>query len=71
MLWHDESGVEIGGRRGPISRRSGDCSVQTAQGAGTIVRSHSTPQQLAMRARVILHALDGVGVRESGRELDV
>ena len=36
-----------------------------------LVRTHSTPQQLAMRARVILHALDGVGVRESGRELDV
>jgi len=36
-----------------------------------LVRTHSTPQQLAMRARVILHALDGVGVRESGRELGV
>src|ERR1700694_1434454 len=36
-----------------------------------LVRTHSTPQQLAMRARVILHAVDGVGVRESGRELDV
>ena len=36
-----------------------------------LVRTHSTPQQLAMRARVILHALDGVGVRESGREVDV
>ena len=36
-----------------------------------LVRSHSTPQQLAMRARVILHAAAGVGVRESGRELGV
>ena len=36
-----------------------------------LVRIHSTPQQLAMRARVILHAVDGVGVRESGRELGV
>src|SRR6266581_6558647 len=36
-----------------------------------LVRSHSTPQQLAMRARLILCAADGVGVRESARELDV
>jgi putative transposase len=36
-----------------------------------LVRTHSTPQQLALRARLILHAADGVGVRESARELDV
>src|ERR1700681_94003 len=36
-----------------------------------LVRTRSTPQQLAMRARVILHAADDVGVRESGRELNV
>jgi putative transposase len=36
-----------------------------------LVRTHSTSQQLAMRARVILRAADGVGVRESGRELGV
>jgi len=33
-----------------------------------LVRSHSTPQQLAMRARLILCAADGVGVRESGED---
>jgi transposase len=36
-----------------------------------LVRTHSTAQQLVMRARVILHAAKGVGVRESGRELGV
>jgi putative transposase len=36
-----------------------------------LVRSHSTPQQLALRARIILHAAEGVGVRESARELGV
>jgi putative transposase len=36
-----------------------------------LVRTHSTPQQLALRARMILHAGDGVGVRESARELGV
>lgn len=36
-----------------------------------LVRTHSTPQQLALRARLVLHAVDGVGVRASARELDV
>jgi transposase len=36
-----------------------------------LVRSHSTPQQLALRARIVLRAADGVGVRESARELGV
>jgi putative transposase len=41
------------------------------KGLEQLVRTRSTPQHLAMRARVILHAADGVGVRESGRELGV
>jgi transposase len=36
-----------------------------------LVRTHSTPQQLALRARIILHAADGMRVRASGRELGV
>src|SRR5215475_11154970 len=36
-----------------------------------LVRAHSTSQQLALRARMILHAANNVGVRESARELDV
>src|SRR6266508_3166536 len=36
-----------------------------------LIRTRSTPQQLALRARLILHAADGVGVRESARELGV
>src|ERR1700720_3416301 len=36
-----------------------------------LVRTRSTPQQLALRARMILHAANGVGVRESARDLDV
>src|SRR6516164_7068465 len=35
-----------------------------------LVRAHSTSQQLALRARMILHAADNIGVRESARELD-
>jgi putative transposase len=36
-----------------------------------LVRTRSTPQQLALRARVIVHAVEGVGVRESARELGI
>ena len=36
-----------------------------------LVRTHSTPQQLAIRARIIVQAADGVGVRESARALGV
>ena len=36
-----------------------------------LVRAHSTSQHLALRARMILHAADNIGVRESARELDV
>jgi hypothetical protein len=36
-----------------------------------LVRSRSTPQQLALRAHMILQAADNVGVRESAAELAV
>ena len=36
-----------------------------------LVRAHSTSQQLALRAWMILHAADNIGVRQSARELDV
>jgi putative transposase len=36
-----------------------------------LVRTRSTPQQLALRARIILQAADGHGVRASARELGV
>ena len=36
-----------------------------------LVRTHSTPQQLALRARIVVQAADGVGVRASARQLGV
>jgi transposase-like protein len=36
-----------------------------------LVRSHSTPQQIALRARMIVQAADGVPVRASARDLGV
>jgi putative transposase len=34
-----------------------------------LVRAHSTPQQLALRAQIILLAADGIGNRDSARRL--
>jgi putative transposase len=36
-----------------------------------LVRAHSTPQQLSLRARIILLAADGIGNRESARRVGV
>jgi transposase len=36
-----------------------------------LIRTRSTPQQLAIRARMIVHAVEGVGVRKSARQLGV
>jgi hypothetical protein len=36
-----------------------------------LVRAHSTSQQVALRACMILQAADDVGVRESARELSL
>ena len=36
-----------------------------------LIRAHSTPQQLALRARIILLAADGIGNRDSARRLGV
>jgi transposase-like protein len=36
-----------------------------------LVRTHSTPQQLALRAHIVVQAAEGVGVRASARELGV
>jgi transposase len=40
-------------------------------GLEQLVRTHSTPQQLALRARIIIQAADGASVRASARELGV
>jgi transposase len=36
-----------------------------------LVRTRSTPQQLALRARMLLHVADGMGVRATAREVGV
>ncbi|MBX9830052.1 MAG: helix-turn-helix domain containing protein [Xanthobacteraceae bacterium] len=36
-----------------------------------LIRTHSTSQQLALRARIVVQAADGTGVRASARELGI
>jgi transposase len=36
-----------------------------------LVRTRSTPQQVALRARMLLHVADGMGVRATAREVGV
>ena len=43
--------------------------VEQREALERLVRTHSTPQQLALRARIILHAAEAMGVRASAREL--
>jgi len=57
MLWHDESGPEIGGRHGTIDRRSGDRFARAARVAGTVgsvleLRRISNEQILGSRETV-------------------
>src|ERR1700745_2685117 len=60
--WHDESEAETG---------SCDALPAHHEALEALVRAHSTSQQLALRGRMILHAADNIGVRESARELHV
>ncbi len=46
-------------------------SAEQREGLERLVRTHSTPQQLALRARMILQAADEMGVRASARDLGV
>ena len=46
-------------------------SVQERSELDGLIRTHSTPQQLALRARIILLAADGLSVNESAERLGV
>lgn len=46
-------------------------SVVEREELGRLVRGHSTPQQLVLRARIILLAAEGIGNRESASRLGV
>jgi transposase-like protein len=57
-----------------MSRLTAEAVTVSAEQRGALerlVRTHSTPQQLALRAQMILQAADGVGVRASARDLGV
>jgi transposase-like protein len=67
---HGESGAEIGDCY-PLFADPVTVLPAQREALEQLIRSRSTPQQLALCTRMILHAADGVGVRESARELDV
>jgi putative transposase len=46
-------------------------SAQERDALERLVRAHATPQQLALRAQIILSAADGIGNRESARRLGI
>ena len=56
-----------------MSRQSAPICLSTEERSELerLIRSHSTPQQLALRARMIVLAADGVGVCESAQRLGV
>ena len=61
MLWHDESETAVGARDAMVDRRAVDCLPRNREVLERPVRVHSTPQQLALGARIILQAADAVG----------
>jgi len=56
-----------------MARRSAPISLSCEERSALegLIRSHSTPQQLARRARMIVLAADGVGVGETAQRLGV
>ena len=71
MLWQDESQAGTGGCDALVTADPVTVLPGQRGALEQLVRTHSTPQQVALRARIILHAVEGMGVRESARELGV
>ena len=48
-----------------------ELSAEERQGLEALVRAHRTPQQLALRARIVLAAADGLNNTQIARQLGV
>lgn len=48
-----------------------ELTPEERQGLETLVRRHTTPQQIALRARIILSADDGLNNSQIARQLDI
>lgn len=48
-----------------------ELSVEERHGLETLIRRHTTPQQTALRARIVITAADGFNNAQIGRLLDV
>jgi putative transposase len=68
----DESGAGTGGCDAPYWAADPVTVLpEQREALEHLIRTHSTPQQLALRARIIVQAADGMGVRASSRELGI
>ena len=67
MLWQDESGAEIGGCHALLAAEPVTVSAEQREELERLVQTRSTPQQMALRARIMVLAADGVGVRRAPR----
>src|SRR4029077_17331652 len=63
-MWHHESGAEKEVAMPWLAADPVIVSPADREALEALVRVHSTSQQLALRARMILHAADNIGVRE-------
>ena len=48
-----------------------ELSAEERRGLERVVRAHRTPQQVALRARIVLAAADGLNNTQIGRQLGV
>src|SRR5437588_4322002 len=62
-----EGGTEMRGPKPPVV----ELSAEERQGLEAVVRAHRTPQQLALRARIVLAAANGLNNTQIARQLGV
>src|SRR5947209_10177153 len=62
-----EGGTEMRGPKPPVV----ELSAEERQGLEGLVRAHRTPQQLALRARIVLAAADGLNNTQIARQVGV
>src|SRR5947209_19179366 len=62
-----EGGTEMRGPKPPVV----ELSAEERQGLEAVVRAHRTPQQLALRARIVLAAANGLNNTQLARQRGV
>jgi len=70
-LWQDESQAGTGGCDALTDADPVTVLPDQREVLEQLVRTHSTPHRWRFAPRIILHAVEGMGVRKSARELGV